>query len=70
MNRLSALKLTNVLLLVALIGQVGTGAGHELMGHKAFEIVHPGLGVVLTVLALIHLSLNWGWVKNTFFKRS
>lgn len=69
MNRLSGLKLTNVLLLVTFVGQAGTGAGHELMGYKAFAIVHPGLGALLTVLALIHLFLNWGWVKNTFFKR-
>lgn len=70
MNRLSALKLTNAMLFFTFLGQVGTGAGHELMGYKAFAIVHPGLGVVLCVLALIHLSLNWGWVKNSFFKRS
>jgi hypothetical protein len=68
MNRLSALKITNVLLLVALVFQVGTGAGHELMTDEVFEIVHPGMGAMLTVLALIHLFLNWGWVKNTFFK--
>jgi hypothetical protein len=70
MNRLATLKITNVLLLCTFVGQVGTGAGHELMGHKAFEIVHPSLGGVLTVLVLIHLTLNWGWVKNTFFKSS
>jgi hypothetical protein len=70
MNRLSGLKITNVLLFVALVCQTGTGAGHELMGPELFEIVHPGMGVVLTVLALIHLFLNWGWVKNTFFKSS
>ena len=33
-------------------------------GIKFLYIIHRYNGIVLSVLIVIHLSLNWGWVKS------
>jgi hypothetical protein len=38
--------------------------------HEAFEILHEGGGIALAILVLLHLILNWNWVKATYFKRA
>jgi hypothetical protein len=31
--------------------------------------VHPIVGVLLIAVAIIHLVLNWPWVRNQYFPR-
>ncbi len=35
--------------------------------YEMFQIVHPMAGIVLTVAVIIHIWLNWTWVKTSFF---
>ena len=76
MNKQLALKIVNPLLFVALIVQALTGvalAFHLFFSRpKLYEMIgelHEHTGLVFVALALIHLYLNWGWVKSQFAKR-
>jgi len=65
MNKAKWLRLVNVVLLVFLLYQAVTGALSGVMNWDVFEVIHPIGGVILLILGLIHLSLNWGWVRSS-----
>ena len=44
-------------------------AAPDLMPREFFRNAHPLGGYAVFVLALIHLVLNWGWVKSAYFKK-
>jgi|YNPBryantNP2012_1023418.scaffolds.fasta_scaffold09207_4 hypothetical protein len=60
------LKRTNPLLLVVLVIQAATGLGHETLPEEWFEWIHPTGGLLLVLLAGVHLALNWNWVKSVY----
>ena len=57
------LKIINPLLAVLLLNQVAAAMLHGVISKDAFEFLHEGGGVVLTIVAVIHVFLNWNWVK-------
>ena len=63
------LKIINPLLGVLLINQVLMGLLHDILPHKIFEIMHEGGGIVFAVVALLHVILNWRWIKANFFRK-
>jgi hypothetical protein len=65
MNRARWLKRVNVVLFVFLLYQAVTGLLSGVMNGDVFEVIHPIGGVILLVLGLIHLGLNWGWVRTS-----
>ena len=69
MTKAMALKIVNVLILLALLIQLGTGVGLLARPGEELGDFHAVNGFVFGGLALIHLGLNWNWVKATFFKR-
>ena len=69
MKRNTMLTILNPILGVLLLSQVVTGISHKALPHEAFEILHQGGGLLLAVAALLHVTLNWNWVKANFFKR-
>lgn len=62
------LKITNVVLLLLFISQALSGLFHHSIPHELFEFLHEFGGIVLIITALIHLVLNWNWVRSAFFK--
>lgn len=68
MKRNTMLKILNPILVVLLASQVMTGLLHEVLPHEIFEIMHQGGGLVFALAALLHLILNWNWVKAQYFK--
>jgi len=70
MKKLVWLKRINVLLFLVFLMQVSTGLGHGFIGEELFENLHPAGGLLLILLVALHLILNWGWVKTSYFKRS
>ena len=69
MNRQKALKVINIFLPVLVIWQLVTAFFRIRIGYETFEKVHFTGGILLGVFALVHLILNWNWVKNAYFKR-
>ena len=69
MKKNTILKIINPILLVLVINQVITGWLHIRLSPKTFEFLHEGTGKVLLVLAVVHLILNFNWVKVNYFKK-
>ncbi len=68
MNKNLLLKIINPILLILFISQACSGLFHHSLSHKMFEIVHEGGGIILVGISLVHLILNWGWVRGNFLK--
>ncbi len=72
MTKNTALKFINPVLGVFLINQILTGIFADplfALSPKAFEILHEDAGFVLAGLAILHVVLNWNWIKATFFRK-
>ena len=63
MNKRSILKIVNILLAILILNQASTGILHDLLSHSIFELMHEGGGVTLFIMVLVHIYLNWAWVK-------
>ena len=63
MNKRNLLKIVNVILAILILNQATTALLHDLLSRDAFEFLHEGGGVILFVTALVHVYLNWAWVK-------
>lgn len=63
------LKIVNPLLGVLLVNQVLMGLLHNVLPRKVFEVMHEGGGFVFAVVAVLHVMLNWNWVKANFFRK-
>ena len=70
MKRNTMLKIVNPILGVLVINQILTGIFGMSLSREAFEILHKDGGFVLAGAAVLHLILNWNWVKANFFKRA
>jgi predicted ferric reductase len=73
MNRVQVLKIVNFLLFVFFIIQALTGIAlfFDLFA-SSLEMtaqVHKYSGLLFIILAIVHLVLNWGWVRVNFLKR-
>ena len=69
MKRASWLKVINVLLFLSFLCQALTGLGRSYIPYDIFMKIHLNCGVLLVILALIHVWLNWTWIKNNLFKK-
>ena len=63
------LKIVNPLLGVLLVNQVLMGLLHNVLPRAVFEVMHEGGGFVFAVVAVLHVMLNWNWVKANFFRK-
>ncbi len=70
MKRNTALKILNPILGVLVLNQVLTGLFAEDISHEVFEVLHGGGGVVFAIGVVLHLILNWNWVRASFLKKS
>ena len=69
MNKQNVLKWLNLALFLLLIVQLLSGVA-ALFGLGAGSLVlHIYAGLAMVVIVLMHLWLNWGWVKMNFFKK-
>ena len=49
-----------------LLWQLGTGLNLDRIGDKYFPIIHITGGSLLVTLVVIHVILNWDWVRKTY----
>ena len=64
MNKRNLLKVANVLLAVLILNQAITALLHDFIPKDVFGYLHEGGGVTLFIAALVHVYLNWAWVKS------
>ena len=69
MKRHSTLKILNPILALLFLNQIIVGLFHVTLPYKVFKILHQGGGIILAAAALLHVILNWNWVKVNFIKR-
>ena len=70
MGRNRALKILNPIIALLLACQIGTALLLITLGDELFETIHKTGGILLAAGALLHLSLNWNWVKASYFGNS
>ena len=63
MNKRNLLRIVNILLAVLILNQATTGLIHSILSRDAFEFLHEGGGIAIFIAALVHVYLNWAWVK-------
>ena len=66
MTRNTALKILNPIMGVLVISQITTGLTGGSLPHEVFEIVHEGGGISLAVASVLHLILNWNWIRANY----
>jgi len=59
----AVLKILNPILAVLLVNQAVTGIFSDAMPRRVFEAVHQAGGLALVLAAVLHVGLNWPWVK-------
>ena len=69
MKKSTLLKIVNPILAGVFLYQVVTGLTHEIIPESIFETVHVAGAFTLIFFVIIHLILNWNWVKLNFFKK-
>ena len=69
MTKNKALKIINPILAILLITQLLSGMFNEYLPYEVFEVVHEWGGFLFAILIVVHLILNWNWVKTNFFKK-
>ena len=62
MSKNNMLKIINPVLALLILNQATTGILHNVLPHGVFELMHKG-GWVLVIVTIVHVCLNWGWVK-------
>ena len=63
------LKIINPILALSFLIQVLTGIFHEQLPYELFSETHEINGFVMTLLVLIHIILNWDWIRNVLLRR-
>ena len=66
MQRNTALKIVNPILGLLLLNQIGTGLFGHSLPEGWFGIMHCRGGIAFTVVAALHVILNWNWLKANF----
>ena len=70
MNKIKLQKIINSLLFIVFAVQVITSLFLLFnRGTEAIAEVHKYNGVLFIALAVIHIMLNWGWVRSVIFKK-
>ena len=70
MKRNTVLKVLNPIIGIMLLSQILTGAFGLQLPHWAFENFHRHSGYVLGIAILLHVILNWNWIKASYFRKS
>jgi hypothetical protein len=69
MSKNQWLKWINGLLLILVIWVAGTGIFNKIIPDELYEKIHPTGGILLLLSVIVHLGLNWNWVKATYLKK-
>jgi hypothetical protein len=57
--------ITGVIKFRSLWNLLGVNINYELMNMVAYRVIHDWSGLVMTIFVIIHLFLNWDWIKGT-----
>ena len=69
MNRNFFLMILNPIVAILFLNQLLTGILHAVIPKGAYEFFHGGGGIFFAVAVVLHIVLNWNWVKVNYFKK-
>ncbi len=69
MKKTDVLKVVNPILGILLLNQILTGLLADMLPREVFGVLHQGGGIAFAVLAVLHLILNWNWIKANYFQK-
>ena len=69
MNRKKLLKIVNICLGLLFLNMAITGLSADLIPYDIYRVVHAQVGKAFVLFAIAHITLNWGWIKNTLLKK-
>ncbi len=52
-----------------ILSQLITGLNAEHIPPNVYAIVHVGGGLTLGLLVIVHVTLNWDWIRKQYFAR-
>ena len=70
-NRGKSLKVINPIFFLSMLVQITSGLGQRYAGPEIFIFfrrLHMLNSTLLIILFVIHLYLNWSWIKTTFLQ--
>lgn len=74
MDKKTILKFVNILLAITFFMTASGGILRtfvpDLVPYDKFAMFHPKVGTAFVIFAILHIALNWGWVRATFFKKN
>jgi heme A synthase len=66
MKRNDVLRWLNPAMAVLVVNQALTGYLAVRLPRGVFEVLHEGGGTVLVLASLLHVILNWNWIRTTY----
>jgi hypothetical protein len=69
MKRNSMLKILNPIIAFLILNQAVTGTLHDAIPDEAYEFFHGGGGICLVIGVVLHVILNWNWIKASYHKK-
>ena len=69
MKKSTMLKILTPILLAMFIIQLSSGFFRSHLSMETFMFIHENGGIVIIVLVIIHLILNFNWIKANYFKK-
>ena len=69
MKKNSVHKIINPILFVLIVNQAVTALLHMKLSPDTFETLHEGGGFILVGLVVVHLILNFNWIKASYFHK-
>jgi hypothetical protein len=69
MNKQKALKIINPIIFILFLNQIITGYFHEYIPYEIFQPLHEYGASLFLIAVIVHIYLNWSWVKGMFKKK-
>lgn len=69
MKKTTLLKMVNLCIAGTLVVVAGTAAAATLFQVPVYSL-HQYAGYAFVLFAMLHIALNWAWIRSNFFKRS
>jgi hypothetical protein len=69
MTRPGWLKILNPVLFLAALWQTATGVAYFLGWGDRVQTAHLAGGLLMALAAVLHLALNWNWIRSSYFTR-
>jgi hypothetical protein len=69
MNKQTALRIVVVLMAADFLSLVATVLLRTIIPYEIYSVAHPVIGFLFIAFAGTHAYLNWGWIRQNYFKR-